>query len=254
MNNQVLIFENKELQVIKDEQGEWLSTEEINKAFGYNKARYTRELYYKHKDEFIEIEQGCHNPSHPSTRLVSIQTAGGMQQSRVFNLRGALLLALYSQTETGKKFREFILDILTGEKPLLSPQYNFLKDYFYENEPKIKAYLQYNKMGLSDIETMRLLKINRLELETFQKNLVSIGENILENTPVFMGLKTKESFPIPTTTLGEIDMEKLEYIGSYREYGDKYKLPRKQAIVLFEDWKVANKIVKINRKNYLIKD
>ena len=251
MNN-VLVFENKELQVIRDEYGEWLSTEEINKALGYKEVRYTRDLYYKHKDEFVNRDVA--SASHPCTKLISIQTNGGMQQSRVFNLRATLLLALYSETETGKKFREFILDILTGEKQLLSPAFIFLRDYFYNNEPKIKAYLQYNKMGLSDMEILKLLKINKIELETFQEKAHIIGEQILENTPVFdvwNNSKYQEAL-IPKGS--NLNMEKLEYVGSYRDYAEVNNISRSVAKAMFLAWNEENLLIRVSRKIYKIKD
>jgi prophage antirepressor-like protein len=48
------------------------------------------------------------------TQLVTLPTAGGEQEVRLFSLRGARLLALLARTPEAKAFRRWVLDLLEG--------------------------------------------------------------------------------------------------------------------------------------------
>ena len=61
------------------------------------------------------------------TQLVEIQTAGGLQQVRVFSLRGAHLLGMLARTEKAKEFRRWVLDVIEShndEIGILTTQYH----------------------------------------------------------------------------------------------------------------------------------
>lgn len=64
--------------------------------------RRVRDLYRRHKDEF----------SSSMTALVKVKTDGGVQEIRVFSLRGAHLLGMFARTENAKNFRRWVLDVL----------------------------------------------------------------------------------------------------------------------------------------------
>lgn len=61
-----------------------------------------RKLYARHADEFRS----------DMTALVKMQTAGGMQEVRIFSLRGCHLLGMFARTAVAKKFRVWALDVL----------------------------------------------------------------------------------------------------------------------------------------------
>lgn len=64
-----------------------------------------RNLYRRHADEFRA----------DMTALVRMQTPGGMQDVRIFSLRGCHLLGMFARTELAKEFRSWVLDVLDGE-------------------------------------------------------------------------------------------------------------------------------------------
>jgi hypothetical protein len=68
-------------------------------------------LYARHQDEFTSDE----------TRVISFQTAGGLQDIRVFSLRGTRLLTLFARTQQAKLFRKWVLDLLDGKVRLRAP-------------------------------------------------------------------------------------------------------------------------------------
>ena len=49
------------------------------------------------------------------TQVMSLPTAGGVQQVRVFSLRGAHLLGMLANTDKAKAFRRWVLDVLDKE-------------------------------------------------------------------------------------------------------------------------------------------
>lgn len=67
-------------------------------------TRQLNALYRRHADEFTES----------MTAVVKLQTAGGMQDVRIFSLRGCHLLGMFSRTERAKEFRRWVLDVLEG--------------------------------------------------------------------------------------------------------------------------------------------
>jgi prophage antirepressor-like protein len=61
-----------------------------------------RKLYSRHADEFRS----------DMTALVRMQTPGGMQDVRIFSLRGCHLLGMFARTDAAKNFRAWALNVL----------------------------------------------------------------------------------------------------------------------------------------------
>ena len=101
-----LTFQTTTLSVINQHNQKWLSALDIGNALGYSNGDIgVKNIYNRHSDEFT--------PN--MTALIDIQTAGGMQKVRVFSLRGAHLIGMFSHTKTAKDFRKWVLDILDEE-------------------------------------------------------------------------------------------------------------------------------------------
>lgn len=64
-----------------------------------------RKLYQRHADEFRK----------DMTALIRMQTGGGMQEVRVFSLRGCHLLGMFARTTVAKQFRSWALDVLDSQ-------------------------------------------------------------------------------------------------------------------------------------------
>ena len=67
-----------------------------------NPSTRVRDLYRRHSDEF----------RHDMTAIVRMQTAGGMQDVRIFSLRGCHLLGMLARTQVAKEFRAWALDMI----------------------------------------------------------------------------------------------------------------------------------------------
>lgn len=83
----------------------WLRLGQIAPALGYSDPRNLNALYASNAAEFT--------PS--MTALVKLPTAGGVQEVRIFSLRGAHLLGMFARTERAAEFRRWVLDVLERE-------------------------------------------------------------------------------------------------------------------------------------------
>ena len=102
-----LTFEGRELSIINRDGQQWLGIPQIGGALGYkNPESAVSNIYNAHADEFTDS----------MTQLVELETAGGRQQVRIFTLRGAHLIAMFSRTKVAKQFRVWVLDRLEEEQ------------------------------------------------------------------------------------------------------------------------------------------
>lgn len=83
----------------------WLTASEIGEALGYADGKAVQRIYSRHADEFTVNMTG----------VVKVTTPKGMQESRVFSLRGAHLIAMFARSDVAKEFRRWVLDILDRE-------------------------------------------------------------------------------------------------------------------------------------------
>ena len=82
----------------------WLTAPELASALGYSKSDAVGQVYERNKDEFNQsMTQVIDNPQSLNLRL------------RIFSLRGAHLIAMFSKTAIAKHFRKWVLDVLDRE-------------------------------------------------------------------------------------------------------------------------------------------
>lgn len=103
-----LVFLDTKFEVVDQDNQPWLRGFQIGSALGFkNPSADIAKLYDRNADEFTEH----------MTRVIDLQTAGGMQKVRIFSLRGAHLLGVLAKTERAKLFRVWMLDVLDGVEP-----------------------------------------------------------------------------------------------------------------------------------------
>ena len=83
----------------------WLKTSELAEALGYSDQSGVTRIYSRNDDEFTEA-MSC---------SVKLTEKGQSREIRVFSLRGAHLIAMFSKTAIAKQFRKWVLDILDRE-------------------------------------------------------------------------------------------------------------------------------------------
>ncbi|WOE43097.1 BRO-N domain-containing protein [Acinetobacter chinensis] len=107
MNSLALSFNEVNLKPLPIKDGQvWVGVTQIGLALGYaNPETAITKIFNRKSDEFTS----------DMTRLVEVQTNGGVQQVRVFSLRGAHLIAIFARTPVAKEFRKWVLDVLENE-------------------------------------------------------------------------------------------------------------------------------------------
>lgn len=105
VQNNALTFHNTAFSYMEMAGQIWLTAAEVGEALGYSDDKAIHRLFRKHANEFTVNMTG----------VVKVTTPGGVQDSRVFSLRGAHLMGMFSRTTVAKEFRRWVLDILDRE-------------------------------------------------------------------------------------------------------------------------------------------
>ncbi|HAS1785247.1 TPA: hypothetical protein I4G64_10320 [Enterobacter cloacae] len=105
VQNKELTFHNTNFSYMEMAGQVWLTAAEVGEALGYSDDKAIHRLYRKHAEEFTVNMTG----------VIKVTTPGGVQDSRVFSLRGAHLMGMFSRTPVAKEFRRWVLDILDRE-------------------------------------------------------------------------------------------------------------------------------------------
>ncbi|MFZ4361965.1 MULTISPECIES: P22AR C-terminal domain-containing protein [Citrobacter freundii complex] len=105
VHNNELTFQNINFAYMEMAGQIWLTAAEVGQALGYSDDKAIHRLYRKHADEFTVNMTG----------VVKVTTPGGLQDSRVFSLRGAHLMGMFARTTVAKEFRRWVLDVLDRE-------------------------------------------------------------------------------------------------------------------------------------------
>lgn len=88
----------------------WLTATELAKALGYAKSDAVTQVYERNKDEFTSSMTLT-----LKLRVKGFGSGNSEKESRIFSLRGAHLIAMFSKTAIAKQFRKWVLDILDRE-------------------------------------------------------------------------------------------------------------------------------------------
>ena len=113
-----LNFQDVSLQSISDKDGIWLTANQIGYALQYADDKAVQRIYSRHSDEFTQR----------MSRVVKLTTPSGQQETRVFSLRGAHMVAMFARTPVAKEFRRWVLDILDREVSINIPASKMLSN------------------------------------------------------------------------------------------------------------------------------
>lgn len=105
VQNNELTFHNTTFSYMEMAGQIWLTASEVGHALEYADDKAVQRIFSRHADEFTEKMTG----------VVKMTTPRGKQDSRVFSLRGAHLIAMFARTPKAKEFRRWVLDILDRE-------------------------------------------------------------------------------------------------------------------------------------------
>lgn len=110
MSSLALSFNEVNFSPVQQDNQIWLTATELAKALGYAKSDAVTQVYERNKDEF----------TNSMTLTLKLRVKGfgngnSEKESRVFSLRGAHLIAMFSKTAVAKQFRKWVLDVLDRE-------------------------------------------------------------------------------------------------------------------------------------------
>ncbi|WP_445402300.1 BRO-N domain-containing protein [Zobellella sp. An-6] len=90
----------------------WLQAAQIAQALGYANENAISRIYRRNAGEFTPC----------MTERVKLALSGNLQKEvRIFSLRGAHLLAMFSRTEVAAEFRRWVLDVLDHQPVAPAP-------------------------------------------------------------------------------------------------------------------------------------
>lgn len=105
-NITTLSFETTTFNIIDQHGKSWLRSGQIAEALGYSDQSSINRIYSRRADEFTSTMTGTVKLTDPN---------GDLQDTRIFSLRGAHLLAMFARTEKAKAFRVWLLDLIERE-------------------------------------------------------------------------------------------------------------------------------------------
>lgn len=97
-----LVFNGVSLSIIRQNNQTYFTSVQLSSALGYSRSDAVQKIYNRNKDEFTS-----------EMSLPQIGVAG--DSVRLFSLRGAHLIAMFSRTPIAKEFRRWVLDVLDRE-------------------------------------------------------------------------------------------------------------------------------------------
>ena len=101
-----LVFNGVSLSIIRQNNQTYFSASDIAKSLGYQSDDSISRIYRRNADEFTS----------DMSQTVNLTVSGNYQKTvRLFSLRGAHLVAMFSRTPIAKEFRKWVLDVLDRE-------------------------------------------------------------------------------------------------------------------------------------------
>lgn len=107
MPNSILVqFKQHSLTAIEQNHQLYISASDLAKALGYKSDDAISRIYRRNQDEF----------SSDMSETVNLTVSGNLSKTvRIFSLRGAHLIAMFSRSKVAKDFRKWVLDVLEKE-------------------------------------------------------------------------------------------------------------------------------------------
>lgn len=138
---QTLTFQNTTLTPVSYNDAQiWLSSSDLAKALGYADVRSIANIYNRNKEEFTSGMTKVIN-------LITSEKSANLQTStRIFNLRGCHLIAMFARTAVAKAFRKWVLDILDKEVGAPVQRHTISIEQQAQIQKAVKAKCQSNKL------------------------------------------------------------------------------------------------------------
>ena len=145
---ETLEFEGNALEAYDLNGERWIRSSQIVTTLSITDSTI-RQMVKRNKTEFGPLE----------TQIVTVQTTGGVQQGRVFSPRGAMLVAMLSQSPKAADFRQWVLDVLEARTlpPQVHQQIDALQAALLKADPFLAKIARYRQLGLNRTEIGKLM-------------------------------------------------------------------------------------------------
>ncbi|MDY0190719.1 MAG: BRO family protein [Desulfuromonas sp.] len=127
-----LSFQSTQFDIIDRNGQPWLQSRQIASALGYVDEKSINRIYARNADEFTD-SMSCG---------VKLTSKGQQREVRIFSLRGAHLIAMFSRTKVAKEFRKWVLDLLDKETQPTLPslmQRRWLITFDHEGKEHVRS-------------------------------------------------------------------------------------------------------------------
>ena len=154
-----LTFDGHQFDLIEKDGRMWLRAADIAGALGYTRTDKLSRLYDRHAAEFT-TSMSClfETPTLGHGNLVT--------EIRLFSLRGAHLIGMFSRTANGQRFRKWVLDQLEMLDAQASPKKSLMAEW-YEAKADLHAqnkFASYCGKGLSEHKKVKPPLLERIGL------------------------------------------------------------------------------------------
>jgi hypothetical protein len=176
-----LAFHTTELDSYDINGTRWARLQQIVAALGMER-RAGQQLFKRHRSEF----------TREMTDIITVPSAGGAQQTRVFSPRGAMRFAMLANTPKSAAFRDWASDVLEGKQPALAapayippPSHPFadprdvqirtLQAQLIKTNPRWQLLARYKAANLSNTEIGKLLGVSRSTAGAYVRDMRACG-------------------------------------------------------------------------------
>lgn len=170
----------------------WLRGGEISHSLDIP-TRTFKDLFKRHRSEFTPEMTG----------IITVPTAGGAQQTRIFSPRGAALVAMLAKTERAASFRAWVLDVLdsrampTQPAPTLPPDMVAVSALALKAiaraalavNPRWRRILAYRERGFTNREIAKLLDVGPRWIGQSLRRMEALG--LVEPPPDLPSLRAR---------------------------------------------------------------
>lgn len=118
-----LKFNDHNFALIERDGKTWLTATDIATALGYKRSDQVSRIFERHEREFTTSMTAV-------VETVSLGNANLINEARVFSLRGAHLIGMFSRTSKGEEFRRWVLDQLDSMEAQAVPQRSLMVEWF----------------------------------------------------------------------------------------------------------------------------
>lgn len=203
-----LRFKDTALDVFEIENEQYMTSKAIAQALGYSRIDHINKLFKENQNEFSErnaessflsgpdkssLSEKTANQTTPKTgvvsepamtRIVYLKTKTNVSYKlRLFNKRGAYLIAMLSKTKNAADFRKWVLDVLEGKetiekssavghKPLV------IEDFKVGEALKVEGETERQKIRRMMLANCLKLKIFRHNCQSFKEELYKISSSL----------------------------------------------------------------------------